>query len=1099
MLTTPRFARRRPAAGLVATLFLLASAPAGAIVVTESRSPLAAYALANERLQSGAVLQSADVAAAGLAPTVRAEWAAFSAFHPQWTAVFDRRSGALEMAEGDGIPFLPGSGNRLTKADIARYLGSKQQVDLAAVERITRGFLPGVAKLLGVDPATLVLNQGRSGQPTDNVWFVDYDVVLGGLPLDGARVVFRISHGNLIQMGGESLPSAGVVVPIARLTRDQAEAYLSAHVGGLSGEDTFVDAGSLRLLPVRLDDNRYEDGFEAGHGRGVVAAWQFVFRRDKQSETWRARIDAATGEVLEMRDTNDYAQVTGGAKFLGVESNQPTPFTNISSGGFTNSAGVYTFLGGAVSSSLQGQYVTISDACGAISESGDPDGIIAFGSSAGTDCTTPGHGGAGNTHSARTQFYHLNRAKETARGWLNRAWLTQQLTANVDINLTCNAFWNGSTVNFYRSGGGCGNTGEIEAVSLHEYGHGLDSNDGNGSPPDNGTGESYGDFTAALSTHSSCIGSGFRATNCSGYSNACTSCTGVRDIDWAKHVANTAHTVANFTQTNCPNSGTGYIGPCGKEGHCESYVSSEALWDFPSRDLPSPGTGSAWAVVDRLWYLSRSTSTGAFSCTTGATYTSNGCGAGSFWKSMRAIDDDDGNLANGTPNSAALYAAFDRHGIACTSDAGANVSFRGCTQPATPSLSLTAGDNQATVAWSGSTGVYDVYRNEIGCDAGFIKIANDLAGSPLVDTNVANGFTYYYQVVAQPAGNESCGSAPSTCMSVTPTAPPCTPPDVPINVTATGGSSQIALSWDASAGATGYRVSRSTVAGGPYTLIATPAGTSFTDLAPACGETYYYVIQASNSSTCRSANSAEVTAATDACPPCTTQSLYSNTFDSGSGLAGWSVGTFLGGGPTADWRGIQTCTAHSSTGVFRFGAAACTTDYASNAFAYAQPNGAAGITIPAGSQTSRLSFWHRRDFENGFDGGTLTVSLDGTNYTQVPGSAIISGNYTGVVAADCAPTGSSGRPIFTGTAATFTESVVDLDAACNAATGGFGGCEGQAVRIGFTTVTDCSVTGDGWFLDDVSVSSCVPDLTPPTLLSDGFETGTASAWPVTSP
>ena len=31
----------------------------------------------------------------------------------------------------------------------------------------------------------------------------------------------------------------------------------------------------------------------------------------------------------------------------------------------------------------------------------------------------------------------------------------------MNLNQTCNAFWNGSTVNFYRSGGGCRNTGEI--------------------------------------------------------------------------------------------------------------------------------------------------------------------------------------------------------------------------------------------------------------------------------------------------------------------------------------------------------------------------------------------------------------------------------------------------------------------------------------------------------------------------------------------------------------------------------------------------------------------------------------------------------------
>ncbi len=128
---------------------------------------------------------------------------------------------------------------------------------------------------------------------------------------------------------------------------------------------------------------------------------------------------------------------------------------------------------------------------------------------------------------------------------------------------------------------------------------------------------------------------------------------------------------------------------------------------------------------------------------------------------MRAVDDDDGNLANGTPHSANLYAAFNRHGIACTTDAGANTNFRGCTPPAVPTLSLTAGSNSAGLSWAGSTGVYDVYRNERGCNAGFTKIANDVASASLTDNDVANGFTYYYQVTAQPSGNEACASAPS--------------------------------------------------------------------------------------------------------------------------------------------------------------------------------------------------------------------------------------------------------------------------------------------------------------------------------------------------
>ena len=66
----------------------------------------------------------------------------------------------------------------------------------------------------------------------------------------------------------------------------------------------------------------------------------------------------------------------------------------------------------------------------------------------------------------------------------------------------------------------------------------------------------------------------------------------------------------------------------------------------------------------------------------------------------------------------------------------------------------------------------DVFRNEIGCNSGFAKVANDVSGTFFVDNQVANGTTYYYQILRHPVGNESCASAPSTCVSGTPAAGP---------------------------------------------------------------------------------------------------------------------------------------------------------------------------------------------------------------------------------------------------------------------------------------------------------------------------------------
>jgi hypothetical protein len=303
---------------------------------------------------------------------------------------------------------------------------------------------------------------------------------------------------------------------------------------------------------------------------------------------------------------------------------------------------------------------------------------------------------------------------------------------------------------------------------------------------------------------------------------------------------------------------------------------------------------------------------------------------------------------------------------------------------------------------------------------------------------------------------------------------PCVPPAAPTGLAAIAASaSQVNLSWLPVSGATEYRILRSTTSGGPYTQIGTTTGTTFSDTGLTCNTGFFYVVRAFAG--CESTDSNQASATTSACPVCTTTTLYTNGFETGTGLAGWSTGTFVSGGSTTSWRGIQTCTAQTGSKVFRYGGNTCTSDYGNNNFTYAQPNGTGGIAVPAGATSTRLSFGHRRAFESGFDGGTLAVSVNGTNYFLVPSTAILSGTaYNGTTSTSCPPTGAGGVSVFTGTATTFSNTTVDLDAVCNIATGGTGGCAGQAVRIGFTSITDCSVTGDGWFLDNVTVTACVP-------------------------
>jgi phospholipase C len=85
------------------------------------------------------------------------------------------------------------------------------------------------------------------------------------------------------------------------------------------------------------------------------------------------------------------------------------------------------------------------------------------------------------------------------------------------------------------------------------------------------------------------------------------------------------------------------------------------------------------------------------------------------------------------------------------------------------------------------------------------------------------------------------------------------PPAAPAGLTATGGNTQVTLNWTASSGAISYNVKRSTVSGGPYTTIASPAITNFTDIGLVNNTPYYYVVSAVNAGG-EGANSTEVSA-----------------------------------------------------------------------------------------------------------------------------------------------------------------------------------------------------------------------------------------------
>jgi len=226
------------------------------------------------------------------------------------------------------------------------------------------------------------------------------------------------------------------------------------------------------------------------------------------------------------------------------------------------------------------------------------------------------------------------------------------------------------------------------------------------------------------------------------------------------------------------------------------------------------------------------------------------------------------------------------------------IAFRGCvvavclavlvgclprtTNPAAPvpaNLVAAAGNAVVTLAWAASTGATGYNVKRATSNGGPYTQLAAPTSTGYKDSSVTNGTTYYYVVSALNAAGESANSVQ---VSATPEAPR-VPPAAPTNLAAKAGDGKVSLTWSASSGATSYYVKRSTISGGPYTQIAAPTSTSYTDTSLTNGTTYYYVVSAINSAGA-SANSAQVSALPSNPPP-TTFGTWIDVTPSGVDLA----------------------------------------------------------------------------------------------------------------------------------------------------------------------------------------------------------------------
>ena len=235
---------------------------------------------------------------------------------------------------------------------------------------------------------------------------------------------------------------------------------------------------------------------------------------------------------------------------------------------------------------------------------------------------------ANSTIQERTAYQAVNNIHDHLKAvFPTFTGLDSPMETNIDETGSCNAFFDGSSVNFYAQGGGCHATAKIADVVYHEYGHAINNaryNSGSGMQ-NGGLNEGFADVWALSLTASPVLGFGWDLVDPTIY---------VRRYDQDRKV---------------------YPQDLVGEVHADGEIIAGSFWDLYLN------LNNMSQMLDLFKYTFDSNVDGP-NGDEGAIYTD-------ILLEVLYADDNDANLSNGTPNDIAIISAFDLHGITLLSNA----------------------------------------------------------------------------------------------------------------------------------------------------------------------------------------------------------------------------------------------------------------------------------------------------------------------------------------------------------------------------------------------------------------------------------------------
>ncbi len=533
--------------------------------------------------------------------TRRGAWRRFTQENPGWRAQWNTTTAIPTFLYGPGLE-APGA-----------------TVDPTAAEAAAREFVGRYRALVSPGSGdTDLVTASNHWDSLHAIRTVAFAQRFEGLEVIGASVSVRFKNDRLFAVASSALEVGDFVVPPFEAdTRDLEARAIDLIADRVEQSILRTPPGDARLLPLVP---------ASGPVRFAVVRRAEV-EGTRPTGRWDVYLDAETGEPVASEQTLRFAS---GTLRMNVALRYPghgridvaAPRTEIrldDTTRLTDAEGIFT---GPGSDALSG----VARASGAevfVRNEAGPEATFSF---------TVANGGSVVWDARDDELTDAQLITYIAAGeaWAyalgiapNNGWLrNSRLQANVNIDDVCNAFFDGATINFFRSNRACENTGRLSDVVYHEFGHAFHGNSiipGAGSF-DTPLSEGVSDYFAATINNDSGMGRGFFYRD-----------QALREIDPPDDEARWPEDI----DPEVP--------------HTTGLIVAGALWDLRKRltvSAPTPADGVR--ETDRLLYaiLQRARD------------------IPTTYLEVLAADDDDGDITNGTPNFCDITAAFDAHGLA---------------------------------------------------------------------------------------------------------------------------------------------------------------------------------------------------------------------------------------------------------------------------------------------------------------------------------------------------------------------------------------------------------------------------------------------------